>query len=92
MNVGIAFPDDGSILVEWISSDFRIGFSIESILSDSSWYVISNSTLGDICESGYLFREDRMMEIHEQAYTYREDLYYINTSVDGKTWHRQREG
>lgn len=58
MDVHVAFPDDGSILVEWIDHDFRVGFSIERILSESSWYVVSNSTLGNISECGYLFQKD----------------------------------
>ena len=39
---------DGSILIEWIFDDFRIGFSIEPIPSESSWYLVSNAKLGDI--------------------------------------------
>lgn len=39
---------DGSILIEWIFDDFRIGFSIEPIPTESSWYLVSNAKLGDI--------------------------------------------
>ena len=39
---------DGSILIEWIFDDFRIGFSIEPIPDESSWYLVSNAKLGDI--------------------------------------------
>ena len=39
---------DGSILIEWIFDDFRVGFSIEPIPSESSWYLVSNAKLGDI--------------------------------------------
>lgn len=46
--------EDGSILVEWIFTDFRIGFSIEPDPDDSSWYLVSNQSLGDIGASGYL--------------------------------------
>ena len=38
----------GSILIEWIFDDFRVGFSIEPILSESSWYLVSTAKLGDI--------------------------------------------
>lgn len=42
---------DGSILIEWIFSDFRIGFSIEPIPTESSWYLVSNAKLGGISVS-----------------------------------------
>jgi len=50
--------DDGSILIEWIFDDFRIGFSIEPNLKDSSWYLVSNANLGEISASGYISRID----------------------------------
>ena len=43
---------DGSILIEWIFDDFRVGFSIEPIPSESSWYLVSNAKLGDISVAG----------------------------------------
>ena len=43
---------DGSALIEWIFDDFRVGFSIESIPSESSWYLVSNAKLGDISVAG----------------------------------------
>ena len=46
--------DDGSVLFEWILDDFRIGFSIESNLDDSSWYLVSNSKFGETSTSGSL--------------------------------------
>ena len=46
--------DDGSVLIEWIFENFRIGFSIESDLKESSWYLVSDSCLGEISASGYL--------------------------------------
>ena len=39
---------DGSILIEWIFGDFRVGFSIEPIPAESSWYLVSNAKLGGI--------------------------------------------
>jgi len=45
--------DDGSVLIEWIFSDFRIGFSIEPNPEDSGWYLVSNKNLGEISASGY---------------------------------------
>ncbi|MCL4262231.1 MAG: hypothetical protein KJ069_03415 [Anaerolineae bacterium] len=46
--------NDGSILFEWISSDFRVGFSVEPDLNESGWYLVSNKRLGEISASGYL--------------------------------------
>jgi hypothetical protein len=48
--------DDGAVLIEWIFDDFRIGFSIEPALQDSSWYLVSNTKLGEISASGYISR------------------------------------
>jgi hypothetical protein len=45
--------DDGSILIEWIFDDFRVGFSIEPDPKDSGWYLVSNENLGTINASGY---------------------------------------
>lgn len=46
--------DDGSVLIEWIFTDFRIGFNIEPNPEDSSWYLVSNKKLGEIGASGYI--------------------------------------
>ncbi len=45
--------DDGSVLIEWIFSNFRIGFNIEPNSEDSGWYLVSNENLGEISASGY---------------------------------------
>ena len=45
--------DDGSVLLEWIFNDFRMGFSIEPNPQDSSWYLVTNRNLGEISASGY---------------------------------------
>ncbi|NQU35619.1 MAG: hypothetical protein HQ521_20525 [Bacteroidetes bacterium] len=44
--------DDESLLVEWIFSDFRIGFTLETNDLESGWYLVSNSNLGSINVSG----------------------------------------
>ena len=44
--------EDGSLLIEWIVDDFRIGFGVEPIPSESSWYLVSNARLGDINLAG----------------------------------------
>ena len=46
--------DDGSVLIEWIAKDFRIGFSIEPEPEASSWYFVSNTNLKDIGLSGLI--------------------------------------
>ena len=50
--------DDGSILIEWIFSDFRIGFSIEPNFEESSWYLVSKKNMGGINASGNLENMD----------------------------------
>ena len=49
---------DGSMLIEWIFDDFRIGFSIEPTPTESSWYLVSNAKLGDIGESGNISQNE----------------------------------
>lgn len=49
-----ATPEDGSILFEWIFSDYRIGFSIEPNSQESSWFLITKKNLGEICASGFI--------------------------------------
>lgn len=46
--------EDGSVLFEWILDDFRIGFSVEPNLDDSSWYLVSREKFGDTSTSGSL--------------------------------------
>jgi hypothetical protein len=46
--------DDGSLLIEWIFDHFRVGFSFEIEIDESSWYIVSDSTLGSISAGGYL--------------------------------------
>ena len=46
--------DDGSVLIEWIFRDFRIGLSLELNSSESSWYLISNRRLDEISYSGLI--------------------------------------
>ena len=44
--------DDESILLEWIFSDFRIGFSFEFDKQKSNWYIIANKNLNSANASG----------------------------------------
>ncbi len=54
----VVTPDDGSILIEWIHKNFRIGLSIESDIQESCWYLVSNDKLGNILLSGRVLDED----------------------------------
>lgn len=49
---------DGSMLIEWIFDDFRIGFSIEPTPTESSWYLVSNANLGNIGEYGNISQDE----------------------------------
>ena len=49
---------DGSILIEWIFDDFRLGFSIEPVPTESSWYLVSNAKLGYIGRSGDISQDE----------------------------------
>ena len=49
---------DGSILIEWIFADFRIGFTIESNSRQSGWYFVSNGGLGQSSNSGLIANTD----------------------------------
>ena len=51
--VSIKMIEDGSILIEWIFIYFRIGFSIEPEINQSSWYLLSNEKLENKTESGF---------------------------------------
>ena len=41
-----------SVLIEWIFNNFRVGFSIESMNSNSCWYLVSNKDLAYYNASG----------------------------------------
>jgi len=46
--------EDGSVLLQWVFPDFRIGFNIEPNPTDSGWHLVANKRLGDITASGQL--------------------------------------
>jgi hypothetical protein len=50
--------DDGSILLEWIFTEFRVGFSIEPEPFHSSWFLVSTDSLGQISAYGYIPETD----------------------------------
>ena len=45
--------DDGSILIEWVFKDYRIGFGVELNPADLGWYLVTKRELGEISASGY---------------------------------------
>jgi hypothetical protein len=51
--------EDGSILFEWILPNFRLGFGLEDDPSQSSWFLVSDETLGSINGYGFLPAGDR---------------------------------
>ena len=48
------FNDDGSLLLEWIFPEYRIGFCIDDDENKSSWYLVSKETNGGINTFGLL--------------------------------------
>lgn len=46
--------EDGSVLLEWVFPDFRIGFNIEPNPNDSGWHLVSGNNLRNRTESGQL--------------------------------------
>jgi hypothetical protein len=46
--------EDGSVLLEWISSKFRLGFNIEHNPPESSWFVVTSDELGGVQAAGQL--------------------------------------
>lgn len=52
--------EDGSVLLEWIFPDFRIGFNIESNPDDSGWHLVSNKKLGSTIASGQLTKMEEI--------------------------------
>jgi hypothetical protein len=72
--IHISFMEDDSIFIEWIFYDFRIGFSIEKEIKQSSWYLVSNKNLENVAKSGYFDKQNVDLIIR--------DLFafiYINT-------------
>lgn len=47
--------DDGSILFEWDFRDYRFGFSIEPDPQESSWYLVTRKSMGNINASGMIY-------------------------------------
>ncbi len=50
--------EDGSVLIEWIFNDFRIGFHIDSLSRESSWHLVSTRNLDEINASGRISKSN----------------------------------
>jgi hypothetical protein len=50
--------EDESILIEWMFHNFRIGFSVEEDINESSWYFISNKNMEDQGQAGFVREVD----------------------------------
>ncbi len=50
--------DDGSLMIEWIFDNFRIGFDFEENHEESGWYIVSNNGNGYANASGLLQNSD----------------------------------
>ena len=53
-SIGIAELDDESIIIEWVFDHFRTGFNLESHQQESGYFLVSDSSAGEIRSSGYL--------------------------------------
>lgn len=62
--VSIIYEDDDSLTLNWKFSNFIIGISIEATLSQSGWYLVSNSHLGDMFSTGNFI--DSIAEVKTQ--------------------------
>jgi len=55
--------EDGSVLIEWIIGDFRIGFNIEPNIEDSGWHMVSNKEMGENTFSGQLLDKNQIIRL-----------------------------
>lgn len=67
--VNLAELDDKSILLEWGSKDFKIGFSFEPKKSDSGWFLVSGKNLDGDQQGGSLKKEN-FSDLIEYAINY----------------------
>jgi len=55
----VFLPEDGSILLEWGTPSYRVGFSLESDDKESAWFLVSTPGLGQMRASGYTAHMDK---------------------------------
>lgn len=48
----LIYVEEDHVFIEWPFRDYRIGFSLEPIEEDSSYFIITNTKLGEITQSG----------------------------------------
>jgi hypothetical protein len=53
-----SLTEDGALLFEWIFPNYRLGFAIEVDPKDSSWFLITNESLGAISAYGNIYGLD----------------------------------
>jgi hypothetical protein len=46
--------ENDSVFLDWIFKDYRIGFAIETRISESSWYLVANENLDNFSMYGKL--------------------------------------
>lgn len=56
--------EDKSLLLEWVTSGGRIGFSVEPEIASSSWYIVTNKSLGSVIDHGLLSHSSVSNLIH----------------------------
>ena len=52
------YLEDGTFLMEWLSTNYRIGFVIDENPKDSIWYLVSKGETTDSNDSGNLSGDD----------------------------------
>jgi hypothetical protein len=57
--VRASLEEDGSVLIEWMTQDFRLGFNIEPNPTDSGWYVVTSKRIGETGAHGFLSSTDK---------------------------------
>ena len=50
--------EDGSLIMEWVNDQYRVGFGIGPTVEESSWFLVTKEELGSLSYSGMLQSED----------------------------------
>lgn len=56
--VHMTVAEDGTVLIEWASPEFRFGFNLEEEQEDSSWFIVSSPEFGGLVQSKRLVRSE----------------------------------
>ena len=56
--------DEGSFLIEWNFTHYKVGISVETVIEESSWHFVSDETFGYFAASGNTQNEnfDKILE------------------------------